>query len=144
MIFLLFSLSLLNVVLGVSSSPSHLLLILFTNLSYFILFLIFAVDIWIKIFIFPLITCFVRINLLFFFFLFVSVNNGIPLWFRCFKGKHNPKAYSIDLILEGISFCSNLFPPNQYHVIFLADRWFPHIKILSHIQTLRLLFLHPR
>ena len=40
-------------------------------------------------------------------------------------------------------FCSNLFPPNQYHVIFLADRWFHHIKILSHIQSLRLLFLHP-
>lgn len=25
---------------------------------------------------------------------------GIPLWFRCFKGKHNPDAYNFDLIKE--------------------------------------------
>ena len=23
---------------------------------------------------------------------------GIPIWFRCFKGKHNPDAYSLDLL----------------------------------------------
>ena len=64
------------------------------------------------------------------------VNNGIPLWFRCFKGKHNPDAYSMHLIKDGISFCANLFNPKQYHIIFLADRWFPHIELLSHIQSL--------
>lgn len=86
--------------------------------------------------IFPLTICFVKINLLFYFFLFVLGNNGIPLWFRCFKGKHNPDAYSMDLIKDGISFCENLFNPKQYHIIFLVDRWFPHIELLSHIQSL--------
>ena len=43
--------------------------------------------------IFLLITCFAKTNLLFFFSPFVLVNNGIPIWFRCFKGKHNPDAY---------------------------------------------------
>lgn len=62
------------------------------------------------------------------------VNNGIPLWFRCFKGKHNPDAYSFELIKSGISFCSNLFKNKNYHIIFLADRWFPSIDILSFIQ----------
>lgn len=61
---------------------------------------------------------------------------GIPLWFRCFKGKHNPDAYSMDLINEGISYCANLFADKNYHIIFLADRWFPHIDILSHIQSI--------
>lgn len=67
---------------------------------------------------------------------------GIPIWFRCFKGKHNPDAYSMDIIKQGISFCSNLFFDKHYHIIFLADRWFPHIEILSHIQSLRLFLLH--
>ncbi len=61
---------------------------------------------------------------------------GIPLWFRCFKGRHNPNAYSIDLIKQGISFCSNLFANKDYHIIFLADRWFPHVDILSFIQDI--------
>lgn len=63
-------------------------------------------------------------------------NNGIPLCFRCFKGKHNPDAYSFDLIKNGISFCANLFANKNYHIIFLADRWFPYIDILSHIQSI--------
>lgn len=67
---------------------------------------------------------------------------GIPIWFRCFKGKHNPQAYSLSLIKQGISFCANLFLPKNYHIIFLADRWFPHVDILSHIQSLRLFLLY--
>ena len=39
----------------------------------------------------------------------------------------------MDLIKEGISFCKNLFP-DDCHIIFLADRWFTHIDILSFIQ----------
>ena len=78
--------------------------------------------------------CFAKINLPSFSSLFVSVNNGIPIWFRCFKGKHNSDAYSLDLIKQGISFCANLFSKYNYKVIFLADRWFPHIPILSHIE----------
>lgn len=61
---------------------------------------------------------------------------GIPIWFRCFKGFHNPDAYNFHLIKQGISFCSSLFPPEKFHVVFLADRWFPHIDILSHIQSI--------
>lgn len=61
---------------------------------------------------------------------------GIPLWFRCFKGKHNPDAYNLDLIKEGISYCKNLFSNKNYHIIFLADRWFPHVELLSHIESL--------
>lgn len=34
---------------------------------------------------------------------------GIPLWFRCFKGKKDPDAFKSDLIKEGISYCANLF-----------------------------------
>lgn len=64
------------------------------------------------------------------------VNNGIPLWFRCFKGKHNSDAYSIDIIKSGISYCADLFQNKNYHIIFLADRWFPNVNILSHIQSL--------
>ena len=56
------------------------------------------------------------------------------MWFRCFQGKHNSLAYKFDLIKEGILFCKNLFP-NDCHVIFLADRWFPHKEILSYIQS---------
>ncbi len=61
---------------------------------------------------------------------------GIPIWFRCFKGIHNPKAYNLNLIKEGISYCYNLFSHKNYHIIFLADRWFPNIDVLSHIQDL--------
>ena len=64
------------------------------------------------------------------------VNNGIPLWFRCFKNIHNPDAYSFDLIKQGISFCFNLFKDKNYHVIFLADRWFSHSSILSYIESI--------
>lgn len=61
---------------------------------------------------------------------------GIPLWFRCFKGKHNPNAYKSELIKQGISYCNNLFATKNYHIIFLADRWFPHPDILSFIESL--------
>ena len=58
------------------------------------------------------------------------------MWFRCFKGKHNSEAYSLELIKEGIVFCYNLFKDKDYHLIFLADRWFPHVEILTHIKSL--------
>ena len=63
-------------------------------------------------------------------------NNGIPIWFRCFKGFHNPSAYSLELIKSAISYCANLFSGKNYHIIFLADRWFSNIDILSHIQSI--------
>lgn len=61
---------------------------------------------------------------------------GIPIWFRCFKGKHNPQAYKISLIKEGISYSASLFANTNAHIIFLADRWFPHVETLQHIQNI--------
>lgn len=61
---------------------------------------------------------------------------GIPLWFRCFKYKGSSEAYKIDLINQGISYCHNLFANKNYHIIFLADRWFSNVVILSHIESL--------
>lgn len=63
-------------------------------------------------------------------------SQGIPLWFRCFKGKYNPAAFKSSLINKGISYCYNLFKDKNYHIIFLADRWFPKTNILSHIESL--------
>ena len=136
MISLLFNLNLLNAVLDVSSPRSPLLLIISIHCLFPILFQNFVLNILTIKFILLLIICFVMINLQFFSFLSVLVNNGIPLWFRCFKGKHNPQAYKLDLIKEGISFCNNLFADKNYHIIFLADRWFPHIEILSFIESI--------
>ena len=64
------------------------------------------------------------------------VNNGIPLWFRCFKYSDPSHAYSIDLIKSGISYCVNLFADKNCHIIFLADRWFPNVSVLAHIESL--------
>ena len=61
---------------------------------------------------------------------------GIPLWFRCFKGLHSSEAFSLDLIKQGISYCSNLFASRNYHIIFLADRWFSYASVLSFIESL--------
>ena len=105
--------------------------LLLTSLS-----LIFALNILIIKSISLLTTCSVITLLLFFFFLFVSVNNGIPLWFRCFKGQYNPDAFSLTLIKSGISFCFNLFSKKNSHIIFLADRWFAKIDLISYIQSI--------
>ena len=86
-------------------------------------------------FILLLITCIAETNLLSFFFLSALASSGIPLWFRCFKGKNNSDAYDLDLIKEGISFCKNLFSNNS-HIIFLADRWFGNVELLSFIQDI--------
>ena len=61
---------------------------------------------------------------------------GIPLWFRCFYYSEPGDAFSIDLINSGISYCVNLFADKDYHIVFLADRWFPQVPILSHIESL--------
>ena len=60
---------------------------------------------------------------------------GIPLWFRCFKGNHDSKAFSEKLFKEGISYVSNLFD-NSFELIFLADRWFNSISLMEHINSL--------
>ncbi len=68
---------------------------------------------------------------------------GIPLWFRCFKGKDNSNAFKESLILEGINYVIDLFD-KSFKLIFLADRWFNSINIMKtiddagHIFCLRL------
>ena len=136
MIFPLFSLNPLNVASGASLPLSPLLPTISTLYLSLILFQNFVSNTLTIKFIFPLITCFVWTDLLFFFFHFALENNGIPLWFRCFKSKHNPQAYKIDLIKEGISFCNDLFAGKNHHIIFLGDRLFPNIELLSHIESI--------
>lgn len=60
---------------------------------------------------------------------------GIPLWFRCFKGKNDSNAFTESLLKEGISYVSNLFD-KSYDLIFLADRWFNSITLMEHINSL--------
>lgn len=60
---------------------------------------------------------------------------GIPLWFRCFKGKSNVEAFKIELLKEGISYVSNLFD-EDFDLIFLADRWFNSTELMEHINSL--------
>lgn len=61
---------------------------------------------------------------------------GIPLWFRCFKGNNDPKAFELNLIKEGISYVHSLFENLDYKLIFLADRWFNFREIMHHIDSL--------
>ena len=60
---------------------------------------------------------------------------GIPLWFRCFKGKSDEDAFDEELLKEGITYVSSLFD-NSYDLIFLADRWFNSTSLLEHINSL--------
>ena len=61
---------------------------------------------------------------------------GIPLWFRCFKGKSDPNAFNISFLKDGITHVSNLFKNTGFELIFLADRWFNSTELLSHIESL--------
>ena len=67
-------------------------------------------------------------------------NQGIPLWFRCFKEKFDGSsslAFQDDLIIEVINFCNELFSSKNFKIIFLADCWFGnHFLIMKHIDYL--------
>lgn len=60
---------------------------------------------------------------------------GIPLWFRCFKGNAPSDAMAEFLIKDGISYVSSLFT-NDFDLVFLADRWFNSSNLLRHINDL--------
>lgn len=60
---------------------------------------------------------------------------GIPLWFRCFKGKDNSDAFSEQFIIQGIDYVSSLFD-SSFNLIFLADRWFNSTSLMKHIDSL--------
>ena len=62
-------------------------------------------------------------------------NQGIPLWFRCFKGKNSTEAFDEELLKQGIEYVSNLFG-DSYNLIFLADRWFNSTTLLQYIEGL--------
>ena len=62
--------------------------------------------------------------------------NGIPIWFRCFKGKNNPESLKTSLIKEGILYVQNLFKDKNCNIIFLADRWFSNLKIMKYIDDI--------
>ena len=66
---------------------------------------------------------------------------GIPLWFRCFKGQSNPHAFKTKLIIEGIDYIIDLFKDKNYNIVFLADRWFPNTKILKHIENRKCIYV---
>ena len=61
---------------------------------------------------------------------------SIPIWFRCFSGTNDPEAFNSNLIVEGINYVYNLFKENDCNIIFLADRWFPNVEVLEHINSL--------
>lgn len=61
---------------------------------------------------------------------------GIPLWFRCFKGVDNSEAFKLSLINQGISYVHTLFNDKKCNIIFLADRWFNFREIMQHIESL--------
>ena len=60
---------------------------------------------------------------------------GIPLWFRCFKGKNNSEAFHEQLLIEGVNYVHNLFD-SSFNLIFLADRWFNSTSLMKHIDSL--------
>lgn len=64
------------------------------------------------------------------------INNGIPIWFRCFKGKNPADALKTSLITDGISYVKNLFRDKNCNIIFLADRWFSNCKIMKYIDSI--------
>ncbi len=61
---------------------------------------------------------------------------SIPLWFRSFEGISDPDAFATNLIIEGINYVYNLFKDKACYLRFLADRWFPNVVVLRHIDSL--------
>ena len=62
-------------------------------------------------------------------------SQGIPIWFKCFKGTDNDD-FMIDTILQGIKKVSDMFSDYDFELIFLADRWFNSCDILNYIDSL--------
>ena len=62
-------------------------------------------------------------------------SQGIPIWFKCFKGNDND-AFMIDTILQGIKEVSDMFSDYDFELIFLADRWFNSCDLLNYIDSL--------
>lgn len=67
--------------------------------------------------------------------------HAIPLWFRCFKGKHDSNAFVSSTINKGISYISDLFKDSPCKLVFLADRFFISTKIMNHINSLKHIYV---
>ena len=63
-------------------------------------------------------------------------SQGIPIWFKCFKGVSDNDAFMSDTILQGIKEVSDMFSNSDFNLIFLADRWFNSCDILNYIDSL--------
>ncbi len=61
---------------------------------------------------------------------------GIPIYFRCFKGIYNSEAFLADTIINGINSVVSYFKDSGLEIIFLADRWFNYPQIFNHIISL--------
>lgn len=61
---------------------------------------------------------------------------GIPIYFKCFKGIREKDAFSNDTIINCINIVNDLFKDKDFELIFLADRWFNSKTILEHISSL--------
>ena len=61
---------------------------------------------------------------------------GIPVWFQCFKGISENKAFELETIKNAITKVSDLFKHKDLELIFFADRWFNSIDLLKHIDSL--------
>ena len=59
---------------------------------------------------------------------------GIPIYFKIFKGKGDA-AFKEKIIINGISFVSKLFN-GKYELIFTADRWINSVNIMKYIDSL--------
>lgn len=63
-------------------------------------------------------------------------NNGIPLYFQCFKGKHENGSCQFEVIKKGIEYVHNLLKNKKCKLIFLGDRGFLSCKIMEYIEEL--------
>ena len=59
---------------------------------------------------------------------------GIPLWFKSFKGKKVNDVFEESLIIEGINYIIDLFKHTKYKLTFLADRWFNSTNLMKTIE----------
>ena len=61
---------------------------------------------------------------------------GIPIYFKCFKGINEPEAFKDKTIINVIDNAYKLFKDKGFNIIFLADRWFNSKKVLQHIDSI--------
>lgn len=74
-------------------------------------------------------------------------NQGIPIYFRTAKTKEfckndqkqldeRIKVFDGDVIMNVITEVLSYFEKKNINLIYLADRWFPNLKVLKHIEDL--------